>query len=173
MTCIVNSICSRPRTPSVGFHRFPANDAHAGGNFLKGASMKVDVNHFNYKGDRAGVLAGRWRARKIYPLRDCEVCGKPGKERHHKDENTLNNEPENVQVLCRRCHAIAHEEIYKLRGRTPAQIEAARRKIKPATACCNCGRIEKPQRHGRCTACAYYFWRTGKERVANDVQRTG
>jgi hypothetical protein len=37
-------------------------------------------------------------------MRDCDRCGKPGRDRHHRDGNTLNNEPENIECLCRRCH---------------------------------------------------------------------
>lgn len=62
----------------------------------------------NGKGDDAGDQAGRLRAEKLYPLRPCEDCGRPGTIRHHKDENPLNNTPENVSILCHRCHAKAH-----------------------------------------------------------------
>jgi len=27
-------------------------------------------------------------------------------ERHHKDDNTHNNAPENIQALCRKCHML-------------------------------------------------------------------
>lgn len=37
--CSVKTICSRPRTPSVGLPRFQANAAHAGGDISKGAAM--------------------------------------------------------------------------------------------------------------------------------------
>lgn len=37
--CSIETICSRPRTPLVGLPRFPANAAHAGGNFIQGAVM--------------------------------------------------------------------------------------------------------------------------------------
>lgn len=37
--CSVNQICPRPRTPLVGLPRFPANAAHADGDFPKGAAM--------------------------------------------------------------------------------------------------------------------------------------
>jgi hypothetical protein len=37
----------------------------------------------------------------------CERCGeKPAVEFHHKDSNPLNNDPKNIQQLCRRCHMI-------------------------------------------------------------------
>lgn len=37
--CSVNQICPRPRTSLVGLPRFPANAAHAGGGFPKGAAI--------------------------------------------------------------------------------------------------------------------------------------
>lgn len=43
--CSIQTICSRPRTPSVGLPRFPANAAHAGGNFPQGAAMKLQLKH--------------------------------------------------------------------------------------------------------------------------------
>jgi hypothetical protein len=40
----------------------------------------------------------------------CEICGKKSLWLvvHHKDENRENNELENLQRLCRRCHALVH-----------------------------------------------------------------
>lgn len=40
---------------------------------------------------------------------ECEICGKQGNlDVHHKDENPNNNEPDNLQVLCRSCHMKIH-----------------------------------------------------------------
>lgn len=55
LACSVNQICSRPRTPSVGLPRFPANAAHAGGDASKGAAM----NHGNGFRDLTGERYGR------------------------------------------------------------------------------------------------------------------
>lgn len=57
---------------------------------------------------------GRGRAEKQYPeVQPCEVCGKTGRgrgviDRHHRDSDRMNNEPENIAFLCRRHHNAAH-----------------------------------------------------------------
>ena len=60
------------------------------------------------------------RAQRLYPnLATCQECGgRPAVERHHRDGNPLNNAPENLALVCRRCHM-------RLDGRTAT--EAARR----------------------------------------------
>lgn len=71
---------------------------------LKAAS-KVGERNPNWKGD--GITkaeTGRERARYRYELGPCESCGEPGTDRHHKDGKTTHNEPENISILCRRCH---------------------------------------------------------------------
>lgn len=52
---------------------------------------------------------GRQRAQRLYHAAACSACGAAGKklERHHADGNPLNNSPENVQILCVRCHMVA------------------------------------------------------------------
>ncbi len=67
--------------------------------------------------------AGRQRARRIYrgPL-SCEVCGAPA-ERHHRDGNPVNNEPENIAFLCRK-HHIEVEDRLSWKRRDPAQRKA-------------------------------------------------
>lgn len=57
-----------------------------------------------WKGDAASKTAGNYRARNRYAATKCQRCGAPRAELHHKDENTLNNSPDNIQILCRRCH---------------------------------------------------------------------
>lgn len=72
-----------------------------------------------WKGDNVkNKEAGRQRAQKLYKLPDnCERCGSTKSiERHHKDENTLNNAPENIAFLCRKCHMIEDGRLEKLRG---------------------------------------------------------
>jgi len=47
-------------------------------------------------------------ARAIYT---CERCGRTDKlDVHHKDENTDNNSPENLEVVCAYCHSKIHKE---------------------------------------------------------------
>jgi len=58
----------------------------------------------NWEGDNALPQSGRGRAERLYPQKQCEICGFLKAERHHKDNNTKNNNPENIMFLCRKCH---------------------------------------------------------------------
>lgn len=69
-----------------------------------------------WKGDNAKVETGRARALSIYrDIGPCTRCGNPKSERHHIDGNTLNNNPKNIEVLCRRCHMQADGRLDKFR----------------------------------------------------------
>lgn len=114
-----------------------------------------------WKGDQAKADAGRARARKSYILGLCAQCGQPGSDRHHRDGNTLNNTPENIEILCRRCHMTVD-------GRLNAFLEMAkqpkpqlRTEIAP---CINCKEPFKPLRKGRCRKCSLYFYKHKIER---------
>lgn len=52
--------------------------------------------------------AGRKRAQRLYPAQPCRLCGDPHGQRHHKDENPLNNTVENIEFLCSPCHVKEH-----------------------------------------------------------------
>lgn len=67
-----------------------------------------------WKGDDASKIAKRRRAERLYPLSDCEHCGKPGVDRHHKDGNTGNNVPGNISILCRLCHMLEDGRLDRL-----------------------------------------------------------
>jgi len=54
-------------------------------------------------GNNIQIGGGRQRAKRYYPLKPCRICGKIA-ERHHKDDNPLNNEPSNIDFLCRKHH---------------------------------------------------------------------
>jgi hypothetical protein len=117
-------------------------------------------DHFAWKGDLATRGAGHQRAQQRFPLGPCERCGRPGRERHHRDENTLNNAPENVLVLCRRYHQA-------IDGRLAAFVAAGapyRRVTQQPKPCATCGRPWKPLRRGECKACADYRGRHGHAR---------
>ncbi len=67
--------------------------------------------HPNWKGDDfKGENTGRARAQRMYPeLGICELCrARPARDRDHKDGDTRNNAPENIQRLCRSCHNKKH-----------------------------------------------------------------
>ena len=52
--------------------------------------------------------------------------------------------------------------------------ESGDRQRSQAQTCRNCGRLEAlPKRHGRCTACAYYFWRLKRERQLSYEREIG
>ena len=66
-------------------------------------------------GDRKRDWArGHKQALKLFPnIGPCIKCGNPKAERHHKDENPLNNAPDNVEALCRRCHTLEHGKTFR------------------------------------------------------------
>ena len=52
---------------------------------------------------------GHKQCLKMYPeIGSCVNCGNEKSERHHIDYNPLNNAPENIMPLCRRCHTLEH-----------------------------------------------------------------
>ena len=60
-----------------------------------------------WSGDNASIPAGNGRARRWYKkIGNCEICGVSKTERHHIDGNSVNNSPENVMILCRKCHQL-------------------------------------------------------------------
>ena len=59
-----------------------------------------------WKGENITEETGRQRARFRYELCECILCGEEATDRHHRDGNTANNDPLNVQVLCRHCHMV-------------------------------------------------------------------
>ena len=66
------------------------------------AKKKLEKKTTNPKTSRA-------RARASVADAPCSICGKVGyTEVHHRDENPLNNSPENLQRLCKSCHAKQH-----------------------------------------------------------------
>ena len=68
--------------------------------------------------------SGNQRAQRRYLLQPCEVCGATKNvERHHIDDDTTNNEPENIQFLCRKHHM-------EVDGRTAAFKEREHERIR-------------------------------------------
>ena len=61
------------------------------------------------KNHKPDARMGRYHARNIKGPGSCERCGKPDAlDVHHRDENPLNNSPENLERLCRGCHTRHH-----------------------------------------------------------------
>lgn len=65
-------------------------------------------------GDRKRERArGHKQALKLFPIiGPCERCGAAKAERHHIDDNPLNNVPSNIKALCRRCHTLEHGKTF-------------------------------------------------------------
>lgn len=47
----------------------------------------------------------------------CSRCGKKGDVIHHIDGNYFNNKPDNLSILCSKCHSLVHDSISKEHGR--------------------------------------------------------
>jgi hypothetical protein len=70
-----------------------------------------------WTGDDATPNAGHIRALRMYPdIGPCGRCGREPAERHHKDGNTANNDPSNIDILCRRCHMEADGRLERFRA---------------------------------------------------------
>src|SRR5262245_9588805 len=55
-----------------------------------------------------------WRARKHLKI-SCEACGERRQlQAHHVDQNKANNEPSNIQTLCKWCHNFLHSTAKRL-----------------------------------------------------------
>ncbi len=79
-------------------------------------------NH-NWKGDAISLRSGRTRALRWYPeTQPCANCGSEKTERHHRDCDPRNNNPENIIFFCRQCHARTHAEMRRL-GQGISQIQ--------------------------------------------------
>lgn len=72
-----------------------------------------DHHHWNH---HPTAITGSSRARNKYQdIGPCVRCGAERSERHHRDGNTLNNEPDNIRILCRRCHMTEDGRLEKFR----------------------------------------------------------
>jgi len=108
---------------------------------------RMGADNPSWKGDGIGFRSGHARARRIYrEIGSCVKCGAEKTERHHKDGNTANNHPTNVEVLCRRCHMQADGRLDKLRNRTPEQIARTAAALRKGSTFF-------------CLLCSVHFWR--------------
>jgi hypothetical protein len=124
-------------------------------------AIRRGPRHPAWKGDAAGSDTKRNRCRRLYPvLGPCQRCGKPARDRHHKDANPGNNDPSNVEILCRSCHMAVDGRTARL-----ADIVRSRAPV-PPKPCRVCQRLSKPLRKGRCPRCADFFRNHGRERVS-------
>jgi hypothetical protein len=122
--------------------------------------------HPSWKSNDVGKGGGRYRAQQRYLLGPCDRCGNPATDRHHKDTNTANNDPGNIELLCRRCHMIADGRM----ERFVAAKGGRKDEPNPPKPCVICGRLKKPLRKGRCDTCDSYFRKYGVERTPEAVE---
>lgn len=88
-----------------------------------------------WTGDAASPNAGHLRAARMYPDPGmCTGCGKKRAERHHKDGNPANNDPSNIDFLCRRCHMEADGRLGRFRrmARAAGLARQAKRRAEAA-----------------------------------------
>ena len=77
---------------------------------------RVGSEHYNWQGDAVSVKGGRKRALRAFKaIGPCTKCGDPKAERHHKDDNTANNDTSSIAILCRRCHMETDGRMEKVR----------------------------------------------------------
>jgi hypothetical protein len=121
---------------------------------------KRGEEHYAWKGDEVDPDAARCRARRAYrELGDCERCGEPAVDRHHKDGNTRHNARSNLAFLCRRCHMAIDGRLERL-----AVMGMEYQKPQPPKSCRICSKPYKPLRKGRCASCNEYRRRNGRDR---------
>jgi hypothetical protein len=128
--------------------------------FVHGHWNRIE-NAPNWKGDEATKKTKSKRAIRWFDIagKTCEDCGLSARDRHHKDENTGNNEPSNIALLCHRCHMKRHVLLGK-----PLPPRTALSVLRP---CIICKKMAKPLRKGRCGACNEYRRNHGIERPLN------
>ena len=72
-------------------------------------SDNPNFKHGRYSFTKVGLLGYRKAHRLKAKIGKCEKCGiKRPLLVHHKDNNKLNNNPDNLQVLCYNCHYLIH-----------------------------------------------------------------
>ena len=90
-----------------------ASPRRSGWNHTEEAKKKIGATH--YRGNNVKDQAGRRRARINFAVKTCEICGARPEDtrinRHHIDENPLNNSEINIQFLCNPCHYRVHKEL--------------------------------------------------------------
>lgn len=73
------------------------------------AKAKIGPNNPMWKHGLYAVAKSKGSIRKILPVQ-CERCGsEKGLVAHHKNRNREDNRVENLEIICRSCHAKEHE----------------------------------------------------------------
>ncbi len=125
-------------------------------------------DHHSWKGMNVPKKCGGRRARRLFEIvGPCELCRKRATDRHHRDGNPLNNDPNNLQALCRKCHMVSDGRLARFK-----QLASAPKAHSPKRPCENCGTPSKPLRKGRCHKCTEFFRRNGAEWTAERANRS-
>jgi hypothetical protein len=80
------------------------------------AEQRRGADSPHWKGAAVTPQAGRKRARVLYGGRPCEVCGATPADVHHIDGDPVNNDPANIQNLCRLHHFAVEDRMVYRRG---------------------------------------------------------
>ena len=114
---------------------------------------------------------------KATPRAVCELCGRlvprgnPQRDVHHVDADHWNGSPENIKVLCRRCHMTLDGRLANLVARN----EGGRKPVGIKT-CPVCGKNftrSSPSKLARVTYCSQHCNAVARERRIAAGKRTG
>ena len=128
-----------------------------------GIFREVRVNLGKKNGQWKGGINERYYRRiafETYP-HYCAVCGLRGKlEVHHKDKNRKNNSPENLMIVCPKCHG----NIHYLMNDWATDFDS----------CIICGRTDrKHNAHGMCIICyeKVYYSKVRENKTRRQMRR--
>ena len=131
-------------------------------------NIKKDVSEYLYKGSKISshklktkLIENQLKECKCEMCKNIEWLGKPIKlHLHHKDGDHLNNELDNLQLLCPNCHSytdnygIYNSNKYKDgKNENSEFLKKKEEKIKLETTCPNCGG-KKSRRSKLCVDCS-------------------
>ena len=99
---------------------------------------------------------GRYQAQAIYKATECEKCGAVSGRlhRHHVNHDATDNSPQNIQILCAKCHTEEHRKPPKMSKCAVcgemfvAKSHRSRAKICSAPCASEWGRINARKRWG-------------------------
>lgn len=104
---------AKPSNPKKHCSALCARVTHSRNAIARNAGRdQAGPNNPHWKGDAGSRWAMHKRANKLKPGHACERCGGVGNVVHHKDENPWNNALDNLERLCRSCHAGHHGRIH-------------------------------------------------------------
>lgn len=116
-------ICGKRFNPQANHNRKTCS-AECLSTFL--SELQTGGKGNNWKGGHSQTYYQKQRI--LNKEQKCEWCGTTERrlDTHHKDRNKSNNNPDNIMVLCDKCHAKLHyyEDKPKIQGQAKKQKEA-------------------------------------------------